>query len=65
MTLHPQYVTDEKGQRRGVLLSLEEFHELLESAQDVLDAGLIAEVKGEPVVAWKDVKAKGGRRRRP
>lgn len=64
MTLHPQYVIDEKGQRRSVLLSIEEYQELLESAQDVIDAALIDRVKDEPRVAWSEVKAKRGRGRR-
>jgi len=65
MTLHPQYVIDEKGQRRSVLLSIEEYQELLESAQDVIDAALIDEVTDDARVAWIDVKAKRslGRRR--
>ena len=65
MPLHPQYLIDEKGQRRSVLLSIEEYRELLESAQDVLDADLIEEVKGEPRVPWTQVKGKRSRRRRP
>ena len=64
MTLHPQYVIDEKGQRRSVLLSIEEYHELLESAQEVIDTALIDRVKDEPLVAWSEVKAKRGRGRR-
>ena len=64
MTLHPQYVIDEKGQRRSVLLSIEEYQELLESAQDVIDAALIDEVRADPRVAWSDVKAKRSRGQR-
>ena len=64
MTLHPQYVIDEKGQRRSVLLSIEEYQELLESAQDVIDAALIDEVKDDLRVAWSEVKAKRSRGRR-
>ena len=64
MTLHPQYVIDEKGQRRSVLLSIEEYQELLESAQDVIDAALIDEVKDDARVSWSDVKAKRSRGRR-
>jgi len=45
MTVRPQYVVDAKGRRRSVLLSIEEYQELLESAQDVIDAALIDEVK--------------------
>ena len=64
MTLHPQYVVDEKGQRRSVLLSIKKYQELLESAQDVIDAALIDEVKDDSRVAWSDVKAKRSRGRR-
>jgi hypothetical protein len=65
MTLRPQYVVDEKGRRRSVLLPIKEFRELLESAQDVIDATLIDEVKDDPRVAWDDVKARRRRGRRP
>ena len=64
MPLHPQDLVDEKGERRGVLLSVEEYRELLESAQDALDAKLIDEVKDEACVPWAEVKAKRARRRR-
>ncbi len=63
MTLHPQYVVDEKGQPKSVMLPIAEYEELLESAQDVIDAALIDEVKSEHRVAWSTVKAKRGRRR--
>jgi len=64
MTLHPQYVIDERGHRRSVLLSVKEYQELLESAQDVIDAALIEEVMDDPRVSWREVKAKRGRGRR-
>ena len=63
MTLHPQYVVDKKGKPKSVLLPIAEYEELLESAQDVIDAALIDEAKGEPYVAWSDVQAKRSRRR--
>ena len=65
MTPRSQYVVDEKGRRRSVLLSIKEYQELLESAQDVIDAALIGEVKDDPRVAWNDVKSKRRRVRRP
>jgi len=64
MTLRPQYVIDERGKRRSVLLSIREYQELLESAQDVIDADLIDEVKDDPRVPWSDVKTKRSRGRR-
>lgn len=64
MVLHPQFVIDARGKRHSVLLTIEEYRELLERAQDVIDAELIDEVKGSPRVSWDAVKAKRGRRRR-
>lgn len=58
MNLHPQFVVDEKGHRRSVLLSIEEYSELLESAQDVIDSALIDEVRDAPRVSWAGVKNK-------
>ena len=38
MKLHPQYVTDDSGERTGVILPLEEFHRMVEALEDQLDA---------------------------
>ena len=64
MTLRPQYVIDEKGKRCSVLLTIKEYRELLERAQDVVDADLIGEERDSSRVAWKEVKAKRSRRYR-
>ena len=42
-----QYLTDEKGERRGVLLSLEDYERLLE---DLADLAVVAERRDEPVI---------------
>lgn len=65
MTLHPQYLVDKNGKQRQVLLTVKEYRELLECAQDAIDAKLIDEVKGEPRVAWSEAQTRAGRRRRP
>jgi hypothetical protein len=39
MKLNPQFVIDEQGQKKAVLLSLEEYSELLEAIEDQLDSG--------------------------
>ena len=65
MTFHPQYVVDRKGRRRNVILSLREYRELLESAQDVIDADLIEETRQDRRVPWSEVKAKRRSGRRP
>jgi PHD/YefM family antitoxin component YafN of YafNO toxin-antitoxin module len=48
-----QYIVTEKGQKTGVLLSLEEYRELLE---DLGDLAIIAERKDEPDIPFEVVK---------
>jgi PHD/YefM family antitoxin component YafN of YafNO toxin-antitoxin module len=50
--LHPQYITDEAGQQTGVILSLEEYNELLEDLGDLARA---AERVDEPAVPHERV----------
>ena len=38
MQLHPQFVTDETGQRTGVIIPVSEYERLLEALADQLDA---------------------------
>jgi hypothetical protein len=64
MTLHPQYLVDKNGRQRQVLLTVKEYRELLECAQDAIDAKLIDEAKDEPRATWNSVKARRGQRRR-
>ena len=56
--IHPQYVIDDEGKPQGVLLKINEFEELVETAQDVMDAREIEQLKAEPRFSWEDVKAK-------
>ena len=54
-----QYLVDEKGERTGVVLSLEEFEELVEAAEQRDDIRHLEEgkkVKGKPV-SWERMKA--------
>jgi hypothetical protein len=43
--LHPQYITNEAGERTSVILSIFEFQELLEEVEDL---ALTAERRDEP-----------------
>ena len=56
--IHPQYVVDDQGRPRNVLLAISEFEELLECVQDVLDAEEIERLKSEPRISWAEVKAR-------
>ena len=46
--LHPQYITDENGNRRSVILPLSEFVELVE---DIEDLAVVAERRDEPTIS--------------
>jgi len=52
--IHPQYITDIKGHKTGVILPINEFNELIE---DLKDLAVIAERKDERTIPHKKVKA--------
>ncbi len=52
-----QFVVDEKGERKAVMLDLAEWGELWE---DISDYIVSLARKDEPTVAWEDVKAELG-----
>jgi len=57
--IHPQYITDSKGHKTGVILPINEFNELIE---DLKDLAVIAERKDEPTIPHKKVKAELNRK---
>jgi PHD/YefM family antitoxin component YafN of YafNO toxin-antitoxin module len=48
----PKYLVDENGEKQGVLLSMEEYEELLE---DLEDLAVAAERRGEETVPHEEV----------
>lgn len=46
-----QYVTDEKGERQAVMLSLEDYERMIE---DLADLAVVAERRDEPAIAHAD-----------
>lgn len=48
-----QYIVDEKGQKTAVILSIEEYEELLEDLHDLV---VIAERRNEPTVNFEELK---------
>lgn len=48
-----QYVTDENGEKKSVILPVETYEELLEDIQDLI---AIAERKEEPTTSLADLK---------
>ncbi len=50
--LNPEYITDEKGRKKSVVIPIEEFVELLEGIEDLVAA---AERKDEPTISHKEL----------
>ncbi len=50
--LHPQYITDENGNKTSVILPLPEFIELIE---DIEDLAVIAERREEPTISHEEL----------
>lgn len=54
LQVHPKYVTDEEGRKTAVLLSIEEFDNLIE---DLGDLAIAAERRDEPSIPHQQVVA--------
>jgi len=58
--LHPEFIIDEKGKRKSVVLPITDFQELI---SDLEDLAVVAERKGEPTTAHaafiKELKSSG------
>ena len=62
-SLHVQYVVDAHGTPKNALLPIEEFEELVECAEDVMDGAEIERLRTEPRFAWTRVKAEKSARK--
>ena len=51
---HPQYITDEKGDKKSVILPISEFQELME---DIEDLATVAERRDEPTISHEKLLA--------
>ncbi len=49
--LHPQFITDEKGQRKSVVLPITDFQELIHDLEDLV---VVAERREEPTTSHAD-----------
>ncbi|ADJ29345.1 hypothetical protein [Nitrosococcus watsonii] len=50
--LHLEYITDEKGEKKSVILPMSEFEELIE---DIEDLAAVAERREEPAISHEDL----------
>jgi len=48
-----QYIVNQKGEKKAVILSIEHFQELME---DLHDLAIVAERKNEPTLSFKEIK---------
>ncbi|MCX5852466.1 MAG: type II toxin-antitoxin system Phd/YefM family antitoxin [Deltaproteobacteria bacterium] len=55
--VHAQYLIDEKGHKKAVVVPVEEYKELLE---DLHDLAIIAERRDEPVISFSELKKRLG-----
>ncbi|TGK05470.1 hypothetical protein EHQ53_17730 [Leptospira langatensis] len=46
-SIHPQFITDEKGKKLSVVLSVKEYKALLENSEELEDIKLYDEVKAK------------------
>jgi hypothetical protein len=53
--LKPDYITDESGQKKAVILSFDQYQELLE---DLDDLSVIAERRDEPTITHEELEKK-------
>jgi PHD/YefM family antitoxin component YafN of YafNO toxin-antitoxin module len=45
ISIHPQYITDSKGKRRAVIISIKEFSAIMEQLEELQDIMLYDEAK--------------------
>jgi len=50
--IRPRYITNSKGQKQSVILSISDYNELLE---DIEDLAKLAERRKEPTISHKDL----------
>ena len=50
--LHAEYITDEKGERKAIILPISEFEKLIE---DMEDLAAVAERREEPTIPHEDL----------
>ncbi|MES2377362.1 MAG: hypothetical protein V4553_12315 [Bacteroidota bacterium] len=55
-TIHPQYITDEDGKKTAVVLSMDEFEQILDELDELEDIKLFDEAKkdNEPAMLLDD-----------
>jgi PHD/YefM family antitoxin component YafN of YafNO toxin-antitoxin module len=53
--IREQYVIDEKGHKKAVIIPVDEYKELLE---DIHDLAIVAERRDEPTITFEELKKK-------
>lgn len=53
-TIKPEYITDSDGAKKAVILSIDDYQELIE---DIEDLAVLAERREEPAISHEDLVA--------
>ena len=53
-TIKPEYITDGEGEKKAVILPIEDYQELME---DIDDLAVLAERREEPTISHEDLLA--------
>jgi hypothetical protein len=58
MSINPKFIMDVEGEQTGVVLTMEEFKELIEAYEDLEDLKAYDAAKAEPdeYISWEDAK---------
>ena len=52
MEPNPQYITDNNGKKKAVIIPIDDYEEMM---QDIADLAKVAERKGEPTLSHEEV----------
>lgn len=55
MNTNPEYITDNTGKKKAVIIPIEDYEEMM---QDIEDLAVVAERKNEPSVSHQEVIAR-------
>lgn len=58
MKAHPQYITDEKGKKKAVILDLKEYEKLIHALEDLKDKKAFLSVVHEKAVPYGEIESR-------
>jgi PHD/YefM family antitoxin component YafN of YafNO toxin-antitoxin module len=65
MKTHAQYITDDKGKKKAVILDLKEYEKLLRALEDLEDKKSFLSVVREKSIPYSEIEARLKKPKRP